>query len=364
MMKSLHAVARSHRYRTSVVAAALLLGMTGAVAPASAAPSTATAQATAPAGGRATFGIKPSYPTLKGKIDPRPRFEYTATPGAFQPDHVAISSNADVPLTLSVYASDAFNTASDGFDLLPASKKPVDIGSWITLTTHTVTLKPHTSVVVPFTVKVPSKVAPGDHVGGIVASLRTYGVDKKGDKVAIDTRVGTRVYMRVQGPLNPRLAIIGLKAKYKGSWWNPFGSGTATVTYTVTNQGNVRLGSHGSVDLAGSYGSVHSTSVPDVAELLPGNSHDEKVVLDHVGRDFHERVTVDVTPFSLPGDTDGRLSQVTATTSFWAVPWGLLLLVALVLVLLVLGLVRRRRHRRAATPPVTGSSRTTAEVKP
>jgi Bacterial protein of unknown function (DUF916) len=360
MTKSFLAHARPHHFRTSVVAATLVLGVITALGPAAVA---ATGQS-ASAAGRATFGIKPSYPTLKGKVDPRPRFSYTATPGALQPDHVAISNNADQTLTLSVYASDAFNTASDGFDLLPASKKPVDVGSWITLKTRTVTLKPKATVVVPFTVNVPSTVAPGDHVGGIVASLRTYGVDKKGDRVAIDTRVGTRVYMRIQGPLDPRLAVTHLKARYSGSWWNPFASGKTTITYTVSNTGNVRLGAHGSVDLAGSYGSVHSASVPDVAELLPGNSHDEKVVLDGVGRNFHEHVTVAVVPFPMPGDTDGRLTDVKATTSFWAVPAGMLVLLALLMGSLLAVVLRWRRRKRTPLPAVTGTARPAAEVKP
>ncbi|MDX6203052.1 MAG: hypothetical protein QOJ83_2552, partial [Frankiales bacterium] len=322
-------------------------------------------QPAAPTSGRATFGIKPSHETLKAPIDARARFDYTATPGAQQPDYVAISNNALTPLTLNVYASDGLNTESGGFDLLPASGKPVDVGSWITLKAATVTLKPGASVVVPFTVKVPAKVAPGDHVGGIVASLRTYGLDKKGNRVAIDTRVGTRVYLRIQGPLDPRLTIGNLHAKYSGSWWNPFVSGKVTVSYTVANRGNVRLGAHGSLDLGGWFGSAHSASVPEIAELLPDNTHQEQVVVDHVVRAFHERATVTAIPFSMPGDTDGRLTSVTATVHFWAVPWALLVVILLVPLTAVALLVRGwRRRRKSSAPPVAGPSRQNSEVKP
>jgi hypothetical protein len=320
----------------------------------------------ASAGGRATFGIKPSHETLTAPIDARSRFAYTATPGAVQPDYVAVSNNAKTPVRLSVYASDGFNTATDGFDLLPASKKPVDVGAWITLKTNVVDLAPGASVVIPFIVRVPAKVPPGDHVGGIVASLRTYGVDKKGDRVAIDQRVGARVYLRVQGSLDPGLAISNLKAKYHGSWWNPFASVRVTVSYTVSNPGNVRLGAHQSLVVSGWYGSAHPQSVPDIPELLPDNSQAQKFVVRGVVPAFHQKAVVTVAPFSLPGDTDGRLTTLVMAVHLWVIPWALLFCIALVLVLLAITWrsIRRRRRPADVAPPVGGQDRKSVGAQP
>jgi hypothetical protein len=358
------------RLRAAVALAALLLCVSAAAPPAATAAATPTPVASAPsaAAGRATFGIKPSHATLGEPIDERPRFEYTATPGAQQPDYVAISNNSLTRLRLNLYASDGFNTASDGFDLLAASKKPVDVGSWITLKTNVVDLAPGASVVVPFTVKVPFKVSPGDHVGGIVASLRTYGVDKKGDRVAIDQRVGSRVYLRIQGPLDARLAISNLKAEYQRTWWNPFSSGKVTLSYTVRNPGNVRLGAHGAAAVSGWYGSAHSASAPDIPELLPDNSHSDVVVVSRVTPAVRDTATVTITSFSLPGDTDGRLTAVAMTVHFWAVPWGLLILLVIFLALPAVGwrVIRRRRRKASAapSPSATDVQRTNAGAQP
>ena len=354
------------RRRTATAVVALLLSLGTGLVPlaAMAAPDPV---ASAPSAGRATFGIKPSHATLKAPIDARARFDYTATPGAQQPDYVAVSNNADTPLHLSLYASDGFNTSTDGFDLLPASKKPVDVGSWITLKTNVLDVQPKQTVVVPFTVRVPLKVTPGDHIGGIVASLRTFGVDKKGDKVAIDQRVGTRVYLRIQGPLDPRLAISNVRTKYSGSWWNPFSSGKLTVSYTVTNPGNVRLGASQSVNVSGWYGAVHSAAPPAIDELLPDNAHSEQIVVSRVAPAFHEGVLITVAPVALPGDVDGRLTTVVATAHFWAIPWALMVVIVLAAVAVLVLLVRSRRRRKAAaaaaaTPP--GAKRKVVEAKP
>ncbi|BEP13794.1 hypothetical protein acdb102_21050 [Acidothermaceae bacterium B102] len=299
--------------------------------------------------GLATFGIKPSHATLKAPLDTRSRLEYAATPGAVQPDYIAISNDTYKPLTLSVYASDGFNTSSDGFDLLPAGKKPVDVGSWITLKSNVVTVKARGTAVVPIIVRVPLKVTPGDHVGGIVASLRTTEVDKKGDRVAVDHRVGVRVYLRIQGALDPRLTVTNLKAKYHQNWWNPFGSGKVTVSYTVHNVGNVRLGASQSVTVSGWYGgTVQSPQISDVTELLPDNLHGERVVVTSVVPAFHNKAAVTVIPFALSTDVDGQLTTVVANVHFWAIPWAFLCLLAILT--LISGYLLRRKLRKSPLP--------------
>ena len=329
--------------------------------PATAARAAAADTAQAPQ----TFGIKPSHATLRAPIDARSRFDYSATPGAVQPDFVAITNDAETSATLSLYASDGFNTDSDGFDLLVASKKPVDVGSWITLKSTHLVVPGRRTVVVPFTLRVPAKIAPGDHVGGIVASLRTIELDKKGNKVAVDHRVGVRVYARIQGPLDARLAVTGLTAKYHGTWWNPFAKGNVTVSYVVRNPGNVRLGAHQSVKVTGSFGGAAAAAVSDVAELLPDNQHAESIVVNGVRPAFRERVLVNVEPFPLPGDIDGRLTTVTASTSFWAVSLPLLGILILLIALAGFGLFRLARRRGPKTgPPVSGTPRTSVGAKP
>ncbi len=106
---------------------------------------------------------------------------------------MTVVSRSSTSITLRMYASDAFTVPSGTMDLLPATGKPVDIGSWITVKQPTVTLRPQQAVVMPFTLTVPANATPGDHTGGVVASLIS---DEERTGVDLDRRLGSRIYLR------------------------------------------------------------------------------------------------------------------------------------------------------------------------
>ena len=145
--------------------------------------------APAPATETLTFGTQPA---TAGSPDARPDYVLSATPGAVFNDEIAIRNYSEQPLELQVYASDAFNTDDGGYDLNAANVEPTDIGTWVSLAQSTVTVPARGFVIVPFTITVPpqEEVRPGDHDGGIVASLRTYQTDANGNRIALDQRVG------------------------------------------------------------------------------------------------------------------------------------------------------------------------------
>ncbi|MGW1539954.1 WxL protein peptidoglycan domain-containing protein [Streptomyces sp. NPDC002309] len=294
--------------------------------------------------GRTTFGVQPSSAK---KPDTRPNFSYGATPGAVVEDHIAIRNHSARPLTLRVYAGDAFTTADGGFDLYAARHKSTDVGAWVKLRKTRIKVPARSHVIVPFTLTVPPKATPGDHTGGIVASLSASGTDGKGNKVAVDQRVGARVYLRVTGELESRLAVEDLRTTYQGTA-NPFGTGTATVTYTVRNTGNVRLAGDQSVRVRDLFGGGAAVAQPrDLTELLPGDSLKVTVKATGVLPTFRGTATVTLDPRPVRGDVKHRiLPRVTRTEPFSATPWSFLALLAAVLAAVVPFLVRRRRRGR------------------
>ncbi|WP_405592121.1 WxL protein peptidoglycan domain-containing protein [Streptomyces sp. NBC_01092] len=306
--------------------------------------------------GRTTFGAQPS--TAK-KPDTRPNFSYGATPGAVVKDHIAVFNYGTKPLTLRVYAQDALTTADGGFDLFAAKHRPTDVGSWIKLRKNEVKVPARSRAIVPFTLTVPAKATPGDHTGGIVASLSAAGADKKGNKVALDQRVGARVYLRVAGALTPRLAVEDLRTVYDGTA-NPFGTGTATVTYTVRNTGNVRLAAHQTVGVRDGLGAAAEVAkLRDLPELLPGDSVAVTAKATGVLPAFRGTTSVTIDPEPVRGDVQHRLlPRVTRTEAFTAVPWAFLtLLLVLAAAAVTFVLIRRRRRRRTDSVPVRSASR-------
>jgi hypothetical protein len=324
--------------------AALLVALVGA------AP--AVSAATTPPAGRVTFGIEPASATGP---DARPNFSFEMTPGAVLFDHVAVVNYSATPLSLQLYATDALETSSGGFGLLPGTVTPTGVGAWISLppTSSTVEVPPQTATgpgdaVVPMTVRVPASATPGDHVGGIIASLRTVGSNQTGQTVVLNQRIGSRVFIRVAGQLSPQLTLSGLHASYSGTA-NPFGTGKVAVTYTVSNSGNVTLAVHDQqVSVSGLIDDTHSARLGNIPLLLPGSAVTQKAVVTGVWPQFRLRQTASVLPVTYVG-AQADLSPVSASSTLWVVPW-LLLIIILVIIVGIVVWVRRRRSRRAAPP--------------
>ena len=354
-----HVPLRPGKGRLAALVAALLIGLLGAeagTATAAPAPSPATVPATAPAAQQQqTFGIQPASATAP---DGRSAYTYIATPGAQVKDHVAVWNYGDQPLSLTLYAADAFNTDTGGYDLLPAAKKSSDVGAWVHLATGTVELPPRSRQIVPFTFAVPADAAPGDHAGGIVLALRRQTVDAKGNAIAVDQRVGTRIHLRVPGALRPQLTIVAVRTVYHGTL-NPFDDGYTTTSYTVRNTGNIRLAGRQAVRVRNALGSVVTAKGPAaLTELLPGNTATYSVRVSGVYPALWQTTSITIDPLALPGDTDPALPSATHNLKYATIPWTVL---AVLLVLLIVGSIwylgRRQRRRGNVYGPGGGGTR-------
>jgi hypothetical protein len=316
--------------------------------------------------GTNSWGMGPAnHVPDKQVVDGRAYLVYAANPGATILDRVAIFNYGTEPLTLQVYPTDAVQSDTGAFGLLPGGEAPADAGSWIKLLglpkNGKITVpgrsggKPFGTRLVKFVARVPAKAEPGDHVGGIVASLKVTGRDKDGANFTLDQRLGVRAYFSLSGPLDPRVAIEDLTASYRDHR-DPLGRGTYTVSYYVHNTGNLRLDVEQDV-------TVHRCLVPkavcpssdlvahpdQLRDLLPGSR--VRITRTFTDRFGLGRPSAEVTlhPTVIEDGYTKKVPDASATVAFWALPW--LLIAIIVAVLLVLGLlgwwIDRRRRRRA-----------------
>jgi hypothetical protein len=326
----------------SALLVALLSALTFSSSPASAA---------SPPPDRVTFGIEPA--SASGP-DGRPNFSFEMTPGAVLFGYAAVVNYSPIPLTLQVYATDAIETSGGGFGLLPPTATPTGVGAWVSLPAGTSTVQvPAESptkpgeVVLPITVHVPVSATPGDHVGGLIASLRTVGTNKTGQTVVLNQRIGSRVFIQVAGPLTPSLTLTGLSASYSGTV-NPGGKGKVSVHYVVSNTGNVDLAVHDQqVSVSGLVDDSHHVTLANIPLLLPGATVTENVAFTGVWPQFLLHPKASVVPVA-EETVPATLATVSASTTLWAIPWTLVLIV-LIVALIVIAVVRRRR-RRSRTP--------------
>lgn len=298
-----------------------------------------------------TWGVQPA--DADGEPDERVSYRYELDPGASTTDTLLITNFSEIDVVFDLVSSDGVVTEEGVFDLLPPGEEPVDVGSWIDIA-ETVAVPAGETATVPFTLTVPADATPGDHPGGIVASVSSQTTEEAGAQVGVSNRTGLRVHLRVAGEITPQVAITDVQTRYEPSW-NPFSPGELHVEYRVLNEGNVRLGSIQQYEVAGPYGvpsggeGPSGTVIGQQREILPGQSAVVRETVEGVWP-VVQAVTQITAHHEPVGEDEGfqiAYEVASAEATVWAVPWPQLALLAL-LALLVVGVVARRRRRRTA----------------
>jgi hypothetical protein len=279
----------------------------------------------------------------------RQNYDYSVDAGGQITDGLIVSNHDENPLDLDLYGADGFTTTSGQLDVVTRDTKSIAVGAWVALGNGHVQIPAGESVEIPFTLSVPENATPGDYAGGILTSLTQPGQEQG---ISVDRRLGIRIHLRVGGELAPSLAIENMRVDYAGTV-NPFGTGDATVTYTIHNTGNVRLASGQAVSLAGPFGML-PIAVDDVEpapELLPGETWDVTVPVAGVFPAFMLSAKTVVTPERSGQDADIDLTTVEGSASTAAVPWALLIVLVLIAAVIVgtIFVLRRRRRQRKTT---------------
>lgn len=299
-------------------------------------------------GGKASWAVQPGGSDAGTA---RSNFVYTLRPGTVLRDYVNVLNTGKKPVRLDLYAVDAFNVAKGGgFALHDPEEARTGVGGWVRLArTIPNTVMPGKGMRIPFEIVVPENAEPGDHAGAVVAANRQLEkANAKGDLLyQVRRRVGARIYVRVEGPLDPGLTV----SQFDVTSETPLipyatGRGQVSVDWSVTNNGNVRIDPQAVVELVGPFGGVLDEVEVEIPEILPGSIVTGTSVFDelppYVKLSARMKVTSD--------EADADVSR-----TVWSVPW----LPMLVLVLLAVTWWLRRRHRKDRWP---FGRRTAAEV--
>jgi hypothetical protein len=149
---------------------------------------------------------------------------------------------------------------------------------------------------------------------------------------------------------------------------NPFGTGAATISYSVANTGNVRLAGAQTVTVTGSFGQKVVLHPPQLPTILPGDS----IRVTAVAAGFfpagpmtaHVAVNSSYPPDSIP--LTQAVPTALGTASLFAFPWSLLVLLLLIVAIgLGIGFYFRWRGRvrRAELAAVAARARRDTEQR-
>jgi hypothetical protein len=331
---------------TAASAAALAVALTAAalLAAASAAAQEAEAEPAA-----VTWGVNPSS---QDGPDGRAAFDYELDPGETLIDFVGVSNFGTAPITVDLYASDAYTTETGAFDLLPSTEDPVGAGSWVGFNESRVTIAPQTRLDVPFALTVPADATPGDHVGGIVAAVTETATDASGNEIQVERRVGARIHLRVTGELDPALVPESDEEAFHYTW-NPAAPGDVSFEYAVANTGNVRLQGTLVARVSGPWGLLErEVTVAELPQVLPGDRYEGEARLDGVWPLLYEHLELTVRPEAAnEADAAAPLPSRSDETTLWAPPWTQAAVLALLSLAAWIWAKSRRRKRRKAIQP-------------
>jgi hypothetical protein len=270
----------------------------------------------------------------------RAEFSYSAAPGTSINDAVTLFNLGNTQLTFRVYAADAFTRDDGTFDVASRDAAPTGAGGWVALEQDLVTVPAGQQVTIPIVIAVPADAEPGDHAGGILASVYENVPDDPTQPVKVEFRTGTRLYLRVDGDTQPSLGISDLTTSYDAEG-NPT-RGTLDVTFRIVNRGNVRLGGTATITVNGPFGlRTQEVVLEPVADILPGSDVIVTTRIPDVAALGVIFTTVRLVP-DAPSSA-GADGAIIASSRTIAPPWVLLAALGAVVLALVAGRVRRRR---------------------
>ena len=303
---------------------------------------------------KVTWGVMPA--TATGPDKSRTLYNYgVVKPGSSIIDHVEIVNDSKQSAAFSIYGTDATGTSTSGaLLLLSPTKKPTDIGSWMHFpggSQQLSTIIPGgKAIIVTFSLNVPAQATPGDHTGGLAAAVSTTSRNANGTVVTENYRIAVPVELRVPGALHASLQVQSISTGFSDPL-NPFGTGSATISYNIANTGNVRLSAAHSVTVTGPFGQKVSVKQSQLPDILPGDSIRYTAVVDNLFPAGPMTARVDATPgwAANTQPLQASLVAVTSSASLFAMPWSLL---GLFVLLIAAGVGvwwflrwRRREHR-------------------
>jgi type II secretory pathway pseudopilin PulG len=283
--------------------------------------------------GTVSWSVEPASATGP---DTRTIYKYlNIQPGSTIFDHVAVFNRGSQAAAFSIYATDATGTtSSDALTLLPANSRPFSIGAWTAFPGHggqlSIIIPGGKGVILPFTIKVPRRATPGDHIGGMIAAVGVPHRASNGQLVTVYERIAVPIELRITGKLVAALTVESVSIGFSTPF-NPFGGGSAHVTYSVANTGNVLLAGTQVVTVTGPFGAKSTIRMHALPTILPGDSVRYSVSSGGLYPAGSIGARVAVTP-AWPKDAAPlpvSLASASASGSAFALPWALLVLVIL-----------------------------------
>lgn len=264
------------------------------------------------------------------------RQEFTIDKGSSTQFPMNIENPTDTEVTVQLVVNDFISSESETGEprliLEETGQPPKNSFKKLVAPLVDITLGPREDKDVQIDIRVPDNANSGGYYGAI--RVVPSSVTGSGT-VGLTASVGTIVLVRVPGDLTERLDLVELTATQNSKAKSFFTGGDVSIMSRIKNSGDIHLQPFGKIQVKNMFGKVVHEYEFNNKELrdniLPDSTRKFEDSIPKPGRGWLGRYTVVLNL----GISQGSGELITASTSFWYLPWwaigvSLLLIAAIV----------------------------------
>lgn len=282
------------------------------------------------------FFPKNSFAQIGIKASPL-RFEEIVEPGQVLTKYIKITNTAENSQTFYIYPMD-FKGKGEGGEafLMPSgAEEGPYLSSWVQATKEGVSFQAGEEKQIPITFKVPANIGPGGYYGAIVVGPQPPKIDpKEGVALALTHQVAVLALFYVKGDVVEEARIREFSTE-KIFYNAPFDVKFIT---RIENLGNVHIKPVGAIEIKNFFGKKVEALILNKtgANILPKSIR--RFENSWVGDIGFGRYTASlVFTFGATVSEGGKgIQTLTAQTSFWILPWKVIIPVILIFLFLIL----------------------------
>lgn len=262
------------------------------------------------------------------------------SPGEKKQVNIRVSNSSSDTVSVRTTAQD-FVVGEDGETPVVIDAADADnrwsLASWLTISPSAQTLNPNQSGQIEVLITVPEDALPGGHYAMITHQPNTSGIDDgENDATSAQTsgvnqRVGTLLYVTVDGPINEQAYIRELNIPNFQEF------GPVPFSFKIENASDIHIRPQIGVEIRNFFGQKVDTITTDTKNIFPYTTRDFGGQWERVWG-FGRYSAEVIASYGTSG------SVVVAKTYFWLIPIKLIIAIISVLLILILGGMSIRRH--------------------
>jgi len=268
-------------------------------------------------------------------------FDLSANPGDTIVNEFLVRNSGKDSINISVESQDFVASGEEGEITLSDEKTTYSLTSWVDVDKGKFTLAGGKQQRVKFVIRVPYNAEPGGHYASVFAHLSPTTADSQSGAY-VGQKIGSLVLLRVAGNVREEASIESFKTASK--WLE---KGPITFDLRIKNTGSVHIKPKGMIAITNIWGDKVADIPVDQKNVLPG-------AIRHMSAEWSDTPMIGkftATVLSYYGQDN---QQMTETTTFWIIPWKIILVITIIIAVAATLIYLGRRRLKEAFRALAG----------